>query len=115
MYKYIKIEGKTTLLYGILSYVEDITTITIEDGICTVTETTKTMAYDFVSCVSWGNETTKVTSTIIPTVKSIYAIIEELFVARTYAGFENTPHTPAICDTCPCKKLCDWLCSHDPA
>lgn len=115
---YIK---KTTieiaLLRGILSYVEDTTTIEIEDGNCAITETAKTMVYDFVTGASWGNETTKVTSTIIPKMtpvpKSIYAIIENLFMARTDAGCENTPPTPAICTACPCKGLCDWLCSHE--
>jgi hypothetical protein len=114
---YKKTEGKFALSSGILSCVEDTTIITIENGICTVTITSKTMAYDFVSCASWGNETTSVTSTIIPKMtpvpKSIYAIIEELFMARTDAGCEETPPTPAICDACPCKGLCDWLCSHE--
>lgn len=118
---YIKIKktkGEITLSSGILSYVEDTTTIEIEDGICTVTITSKTMAYDFVTCASWGNETTSVTSTIIPKMtpvpKSIYAIIEELFMARTDAGCEETPPTSAICANCPCKGICDWLCSHEP-
>lgn len=118
---YIKIkktEGEITLSYGILSCVEDTTIIEIENGICTVTTTSKTMAYDFVSRASWGNETTSVTSAVIhkmtPVPKSIYAIIEELIMARTDAGCENTPPTSAICATCPCKGLCDWLCSHEP-
>ena len=108
---------KIALSSGILSCIEDTTTIEIEDGICTVTITSKTMAYDFVTCASWGNETTSVTSTIIhkmtPVPKSIYAIIEELFMARTDAGCENTPPTDATCANCSCKGICDWLCSHE--
>ncbi len=116
MYKQT-IEGNFTLKNGILSGKMTITTITIEDGICTETVATTTMAYDFVTGASWGNETVSVTSTIIPKMipvpKPIYAIIEELFMSRTDAGCEETPPNPVICANCPCRELCDWLCTHE--
>ena len=107
MYEYTKIEGGLTLKHGILSGEATITTITIEDSIYTETVTA------IVCGNGWMSETTKTTSTIIPTTKSIYAIINELFMARTDAGCEEIPPVPAICATCPCKHLCDWLCTHD--
>ena len=112
-----KTDIEIALSSGILSYVEDTIIITTDNDICTVTEITKTMVYDFKTGDNWENETTKVTSTMIPKMipvpKSFYSIIEELFMARTDAGCEEIPPTPAICATCPCKHLCDWLCSHE--
>lgn len=51
---------------------------------------------------------------IIPASKEEYAAKEAEFMARTDAGCENTPPTSAICATCTCKGLCDWLCGHEP-
>lgn len=50
---------------------------------------------------------------ILPVSKAEYTEKEAEFMARTDAGCEETPPTPAICATCPCKELCDWLCTHE--
>ena len=107
MYEYTKIKSSLTMKHGILSGEATNTTIAIEGSICTETVTTIVCGNGLMS------ETTKTTSTIIPVPKPIYAIIEGLFMARTDAGCEEIPPVPAICATCPCKHLCDWLCTHE--
>lgn len=50
---------------------------------------------------------------IIPVSKAEYAEKEAEFMARTDAGCEDAPPATCDCAVCPCKGLCDWLCSHE--
>jgi hypothetical protein len=50
---------------------------------------------------------------IIPVSKAEYAEKETEFMARTDALCEDAPPATCDCSVCPCKGLCDWLCSHE--
>lgn len=51
---------------------------------------------------------------IVPIPKAEYAAKEAQFMARTDALCEDAPPATCDCANCPCKGICDWLCSHEP-
>lgn len=122
-YKKTIINGEFTVKHGFLSGELRITTVTIHDGIRTKIDTKLGMVYGIMSGNGWCAATTNVTiSTIdlipagtkmIPVPKTLYSAVENIFTSRLDAGCEETPPTPAICAVCPCKEICDWLCTHE--